>query len=76
MSDFNQHKGLPLLKEDLQKVRYHNIGRFPAITMLEPGSKGIIVIGYRPFSVLVEAFEQLAGDLLSTGSSSAIVNQS
>lgn len=50
-----------LLKEDLQKVKMQDIGRFPTITMKTESGKGILLVGYRPYDVLMEAFRELAG---------------
>lgn len=50
-----------LLKEDLHKVKMHDIGRFPTITMKAENGKGLILVGYRPYDVLMEAFRDIAG---------------
>jgi putative protein-disulfide isomerase len=57
--DFAGNKGIAGLREDLQKVKYNAIGRFPTITMLVNNGKGLMIVGYRPYEVMAEAFEEL-----------------
>lgn len=45
-----------LIKEDFQKAKLMDIGRFPTITIQSGDGTGIILVGYRPYSVLMEAF--------------------
>lgn len=65
--DFNRFEadlagdaGLEKFKEDLQKARYHQISRFPALTIRKPNHPGVLIVGYRPYSALVVALEQAA----------------
>lgn len=59
-SDFEHNRGVNMLKTDLQVAKLGDIGRFPTITMRKSKTeKGIIVVGYRPYHVLQEAFKQL-----------------
>lgn len=59
-SDFENNRLSNSLLLDLQKTKQAGIGRFPTVTMRLPGqSNGIMLIGYRPHSVLSEAFKQL-----------------
>lgn len=46
-------------REDLAKVSYHRIGRFPSVTISRPGEPGLIITGYRPYEVLVQALEDI-----------------
>lgn len=62
--DFENNSGVSLFKTDLQKAKLADIGRFPTITMRRSKTdKGIIIVGYRPYQVLEEAFKQLTGAL-------------
>lgn len=64
VSDFENNSALTALKTDLQKAKLADIGRFPTITMQKADQpKGLLVVGYRPYSVLVDAFNQLTGVL-------------
>lgn len=62
-TDWNSNKPKELVKEDIQFVKLNNIGRFPTITMQGANGKGIILVGYRPYSVLVEAFNHFSKSL-------------
>lgn len=59
VSDYNSPASIQALKADLEKVRYHKIGRFPTVTMTIKG-RGLILTGYRPFEVLQQAFLHIA----------------
>ena len=63
--DFNSDAGNEAFRQDLQKARYHQIGRYPTLTMQNPGKTGVIMTGYRPYPVLLEALKEIAPDLLS-----------
>ncbi|MGN6646003.1 MAG: DsbA family protein [Cytophaga sp.] len=63
--EFNGEKSIQAFREDLQKVRYHQISRFPTITM-SYGGKGILIAGYRPYDVLLEAVYTICPDLKVT----------
>lgn len=55
LTDFNSEASRQAFRDDLAKTRYHQIGRFPSITMTEPAGKSLIITGYRPYEVLVDA---------------------
>jgi predicted DsbA family dithiol-disulfide isomerase len=58
--DFADKKASALLKEDIQRIKLSNIGRFPTLTMKKPGeAKGIILVGFRPYMALCDTFKQL-----------------
>lgn len=60
--DFTTGKGVPALKEDLQKTKLNDIVRFPAIIMKKVNqNKQLIVVGYKSFPVLEDALRQLTG---------------
>lgn len=56
--DWNAQRGLDLFRDDLRKVRYHQIGRFPTITFAGPNGKGVMITGFRPYEAILEAFEE------------------
>lgn len=58
-NDFTLNKAAMLFKEDLQKTKLNEIGRYPALTMLNAEGKGLVIVGYRPYPVLVAALMQL-----------------
>lgn len=58
--DLQNEAGMKKFKEDLQKARYHQISRFPALTIRRPDSPGVLIVGYRPYDALVIALEQAA----------------
>lgn len=57
--DIYDNTGLEAFREDVLKAKYHNISRFPSITMSKKGTKGILLVGYRPYEVFMEAFNVL-----------------
>jgi predicted DsbA family dithiol-disulfide isomerase len=57
--NFKNEDGIEAFRKDLQEVQYHAINRFPALVLRNPLKKGIIISGYRPFSVLINAVKQL-----------------
>lgn len=61
--DLKDDAGREAFRHDLQKVRYHNIGRFPTLTLQRPSQPGVIIVGYRPYSVLLDALSRVAPDL-------------
>jgi len=54
-TDYESEASRHSFRNDLAKVRYMQIGRFPTITMTQPGGKSLIITGYRPYEVLQEA---------------------
>jgi predicted DsbA family dithiol-disulfide isomerase len=54
-SDLQQGNGKAAFRADLQKAAFHKIGRYPTLTMTPPDGKAIIMVGYRPYNVLLEA---------------------
>jgi putative protein-disulfide isomerase len=63
--DLLSEAGVNSFRDDLQKVRYHGIGRFPTLTMRRPQQAGVIIIGYRPYKVLCDALMHIAPELFS-----------
>jgi putative protein-disulfide isomerase len=62
-AEYNSEKSVQAFREDLQKVRYHQISRFPTLTMSHGKNNGILIAGYRPYEVLIEALHALCPDL-------------
>ncbi len=56
---WTNEQGLRAFREDIKQARYHKIGRFPALTITDTTGKGIIIVGYRPYEALVQAFMQV-----------------
>lgn len=59
-TDMHNEAGLEKFREDLQKARYHQISRFPTLTIKKPDQPGVLIVGYRPYDALVLALEQVA----------------
>jgi predicted DsbA family dithiol-disulfide isomerase len=51
------------LREDIKEARYHGIGRFPTLTMRRAGGAGVMIVGYRPYEVLLAAMARIAPEL-------------
>ena len=60
IEQFDSEASRLAFKEDLMKVRFHKIGRYPTLTMSKPAQKGVIITGYRPYDVLLQAVLQVA----------------
>lgn len=61
--DMNNEKGLEAFRKDLHEVQTLNISRFPSLIMRRTGKPSIIITGYRPYKVLLDAFRQMAPDI-------------
>jgi len=57
VQDWRAGNGRQPFREDLCETRFHGIGRFPTLTFQSRRGPGIILVGYRPYEVLVEAFD-------------------
>lgn len=55
-SDWKAEKGHQPFLFDLQKTKFHSIGRFPTLTFQNTAGDGIMITGYRPYEALNEAF--------------------
>lgn len=63
-NDFERNIAVHHLKDDMQRAKLADIGRFPTVTMrLAKERKGIMIVGYRPFYALMESFQQLTKEL-------------
>jgi predicted DsbA family dithiol-disulfide isomerase len=56
---------LDALRADLREARDREIGRFPTLVLEpaaeEPGTRGVLLVGYRPYEALRAAAEQVGG---------------
>jgi putative protein-disulfide isomerase len=55
-------------RRDLQDVSYRDVGRFPTLILRHIHGPALIIVGYRPYLALREAFDWLAPGLPSSGS--------
>jgi predicted DsbA family dithiol-disulfide isomerase len=65
-ADLDGEAALDAFREDLKDVRFRGIGRFPTLLLRLPAGperRGLIQVGYRPYSALRAALAQLAPDL-------------
>ncbi|HEY5465226.1 MAG TPA: DsbA family protein [Hanamia sp.] len=58
--DMKNDNGLEAFRKDLQEIQYKNIKRFPTMIIKSEHAQGIVVTGFRPYSVLLEALMQIA----------------
>jgi predicted DsbA family dithiol-disulfide isomerase len=52
--------GVESFRADLQQARFLKIGRYPTLTFTKDKAKGIMITGYRPYDILVDALRQIA----------------
>jgi putative protein-disulfide isomerase len=58
--DWRNGKGQEPFRNDLQKARFHQIGRYPTLTMQNlKKDEGVILVGYRPYEVLTQVFKRV-----------------
>lgn len=57
--DLDAAETVQAFREDLKEVRYQQIGRFPTLVLLRPEGTGLLLVGYRPYTVLRAALEHL-----------------
>jgi putative protein-disulfide isomerase len=60
-NDWQEGLGKKPFREDLQKAKFHDIGRFPSLTFINQAGDGIIITGYRPANELLDVFENFLG---------------
>lgn len=51
--------GIEAFRNDLQKTRFLKIGRYPTLTFTKNNTTGIMITGYRPYDVLLDALSQI-----------------
>ncbi|MEX2336473.1 MAG: DsbA family protein [Fulvivirga sp.] len=54
---------LDLLKKDLRKVKIQGISRYPSLVIKSDSRRGVIITGYRPYEVVVQAMRQVMPDI-------------
>lgn len=57
--DLTNGTGLEAFRLDIQEVKNNNIERFPALVLRRRGNASILISGYRPYNVLLEAIKQI-----------------
>lgn len=57
--EFNNEASRQAFRDDLNKIRYNRIGRFPTLTISRSDGKGIMMTGYRPYEALLQAVRQV-----------------
>lgn len=62
-TDLQDGAGNEAFRQDLEKARFHRIGRYPTLTIQKPGHTGVILTGYRPYPVLLDALKVVAPEL-------------
>lgn len=56
MDDWRNGRGQESFRQDLKKTKYHGVGRFPTLTFHNSTGTGVMIIGYRPYDILEQAF--------------------
>ena len=59
-NDLKHGHGKAAFRSDLQNAAFHKIGRYPTLTMTPPNGEAIIMVGYRPYSALLEAVSRFS----------------
>jgi predicted DsbA family dithiol-disulfide isomerase len=62
-NDLTNDNGLEAFRPDWQEAQNRNITRTPTLIMRTAGSPAIMLTGYRPYPVLVEALKQVAPNM-------------
>lgn len=55
--DWKAGKGKDAFREDLRQTRFYDVGRFPTLTLWNSQGTGVMIVGYRPYEQLKEAFD-------------------
>lgn len=58
--DLDAPVALEALRDDLNEAQYHGIGRFPTLVMRPAQGRGVMLVGYRPYSALRDARRHVA----------------
>ena len=58
--DLKSDKAVEAFRKDLQEIQYHKINRFPSL-VIKNNDKAVIISGYRPYPVLLDAIRQVIG---------------
>jgi putative protein-disulfide isomerase len=62
-ADFAGPEARRLLEDDVKEARYRDIGRFPALLLRRPGGPARLLVGWRPYSDLLDEVTAYAPDL-------------
>lgn len=57
--DFENDNGLEAFRKDLQEVQHFHINRFPTLAIKNEHNKGILIPGYRSYSLLIKSLQQV-----------------
>jgi len=57
--DWNSGIGKNAFREDIQQAKYHGIGRYPTLTFQNRHAESFMIVGYRPFEALEQAFQDV-----------------
>jgi putative protein-disulfide isomerase len=61
--DWDAERGKEPFKLDLQKAKLNNIGRYPTLTFQDTTGNGVMMVGFRPYEVLLQAFENFRASI-------------
>ena len=59
-SDYNEQAGYDAFREDIMQVRFNKIGRFPTLVLKAAGKAGLLITGYRTYSILLDALLEVS----------------
>jgi len=62
-ADMKNDNGIEAFRSDLQQAQYRNINRYPTLILRQANKPAIMMTGYRPYPVLLDALKQVAPDL-------------
>ena len=61
--DLHNDKALEAFRSDLQQVKYYSINRFPTLVIRKAGKTSVILSGYRPYALLLEAVQKVSPNI-------------
>src|SRR5690606_5053620 len=62
MKDLRGNEALELLRQDFQDASFREINRFPSL-VVRSGGRAILLVGFRPYEILIEAISAIAPDV-------------
>lgn len=57
----DDRQALAAFRADLLDAKYREIGRFPTLIVRGGDARAVIIVGYRPYNVLLDALSQVVG---------------
>ena len=63
LADLKSDDGIEAFRKDIQQVQLSGISRYPTLLLRYKKQKPILVTGYRPYAVLLDAIGRIAPDL-------------